>query len=130
MECPIGISQKTGTNPAWPSMSGTIPVTTTGTAESDCNSLDPANPSFCEQPQLMLCLSGENSLMTADNRALIAPSSATKAKSKARSLSDRLTQSLISAGLVKGITPTSVRRQLGAAIPDIVSWQQDGKNAE
>ncbi len=56
--------------------------------------------------------------------------SAMRDRSYHRSLSDKLTQSLISAGLVRGITPRSVRKQLGAQILDIASLSPVGGNAE
>ncbi len=46
------------------------------------------------------------------------------------SLSDRLTPLLISAGLVRGTTPRSIRKQLGARIPDSALWPLDGSGAE
>lgn len=49
-------------------------------------------------------------------RALSAPSSATGARTSRRSLSDKLTLSLMSAGLVRGITPSSTRKQSGQPI--------------
>lgn len=83
-----------------------------------------------EQRELMPSLFGEISLMTADRSASTARRSATKGRSRPPSLSDRLTQSLITAGLVKGITPTSIRKRSGAAIPDTVFSWLDGSDAE
>lgn len=51
-----------------------------------------------------------------DKRASNATSSETKVRTYRRSLSDRLTLSLISAGLVRGITPSSTRKQSGQPI--------------
>lgn len=48
------------------------------------------------------------------SKASSATYSAMKARTSRRSLSDRLTLSLISAGLVCGITPSSTRKQSGA----------------
>ena len=45
-------------------------------------------------------------------------------------LSDRLTKSLISAGLVKGIAPMSIQKQLGVPIPDFVLYLPDGTRVE
>ena len=72
---------------------------------------------------------GENSSTTADSKASTAPSSETKARTYRVSLSDKLTQSLIASGLVKGITPSSVRRQLGAPIRVIASFGPAGADA-
>lgn len=77
-----------------------------------------------------LFLFGENSLTDQDNKELIALFSATKANTSHQTLSDRLTPSLISAGLVKGITPMSVRKKLGAPIPDFVLWLPGGIRVE
>jgi hypothetical protein len=62
-------------------------------------------------------------------RVLTVQSSAMSRKKKARDLFDRRILLLISSGLVKGITPTSIRTELGAAIPDFVSSWPDGKSA-
>lgn len=51
-----------------------------------------------------------------DKKALSATSSETRARTYRRSLSDKLTPSLISAGLVCGITPSSTRKQSGQPI--------------
>jgi len=98
--------------------------------ESGFNSSAPDNQSSCEQTTQMRSLFGESSSTIVVNKELTAQSLGTKGKTKAVSLSDRLTPSLISAGLVRGITPTSVRKQLGAAIPATALWPLDGGNAE
>lgn len=59
---------------------------------------------------------GADSSMTAVRRASTAPSSATKGLTSRRSLSDRLTRSLITSGLVCGITPSSIRQLSGQPI--------------
>ena len=51
-----------------------------------------------------------------DRKASSAVSSATKARTSRRSLSDRLTLSLISSGLVCGTTPSLTRKQSGQPI--------------
>jgi hypothetical protein len=78
------------------------------------------------------CLFGESSSMTADSKASIAPYSETKLHRNIAqvSLSDRLTPLLISAGLVRGITHTSIRKQLGAAIRASALWPLDGSVAD
>lgn len=68
--------------------------------------------------------------MDQDSKELIALFSETKAPSKAPSLSDKLTKSLISSGLIRGITPMSVRKKLGAPIPDFVLLLPDGVRLE
>jgi hypothetical protein len=75
-------------------------------------------------------LFGESSSMTADRSASTAPSSGTRVPTNHRSLSDRLMQSLITAGLVRGITHTSIRKQLGAPIRATALWPLDGGAAD
>ena len=75
-------------------------------------------------------LFGASSSMTADKPASTAPSSGTKVSTVHRSLSDRLTQSLITAGLVKGITHTSIRKVSGAPIRASALWPLDGDAAD
>jgi len=98
----------------------------TKTDENAASLSDPASISCSEPATLTPCLFGESSSMIPASKALIAPFSATKAPSDRPTLSDRLTPLLISAGLVKGITHTSVRKQSGAAIRDSVLWPLDG----
>lgn len=80
----------------------------------------------------MQCSSGANSLMTVDSEESTALCSETKPRRDigVLSLSDRLMQSLISAGLVKGITHMSIRKQCGAAIRDSALWPLDGGDAD
>jgi hypothetical protein len=63
---------------------------------------------------------------TPDSRESTVPCSETKARSYHRSLSDRLTPSLISAGLVKGITPMSIRQLSGQPIRVLAFDMPDG----
>ena len=60
---------------------------------------------------------------------LIARFSETKVDTKVLSLSDRLTPSLISAGLVKGIIPMFMRKKSDQQILDIVSSPPAGNDA-
>ena len=91
---------------------------------------DQEKRSSSEPVQEMLCLSGGDSLTARDRKELIALFSATKAQLSRRSLSDRLTVSLMQSGLVCGITPTSTRERLGAATPDFVLLLPDGSRVE
>jgi len=77
-----------------------------------------------------LCLSGGNSSTPAGSKASTARYSGTRVRTYLPSLSDKLTQSLITAGLVKGITHTSIRRQSGAAIRATALWPLDGGAAD
>jgi len=65
-----------------------------------------------------------------DSKASTVPSSATKDSAEVRSLSDRLMPSLISAGLVAGITPTSIRRGSGQGWLDLAFSPQVGATSE
>ncbi len=123
-----GGSRKTETTHASISTKSTIPPAATKTAETAISSLAPEKRSSLEQPKATPSLSGGNSSTHPANKELTARSSATKARGSRQSLSDRLTPSLISAGLVNGITPMSVRKQLGAVIPVTASKRPDGAN--
>jgi hypothetical protein len=98
--------------------------------ESDICLLDRDKRLFSEPETLTPCLFGESLSTIVDNKESIVPCSATKAQSDLPTLSDRLTQSLITAGLVKGITHTSIRKQYGLAIRASALWPLDGGNAE
>lgn len=124
------MSRKTATRRALRSTRGTIAPISTETAGSGANSSDLANTLSYEQRVETPSLFGENSSMIADSKALTAPHSETKAESYRPSLSDRLTPLLISAGLVKGTTHTSIRKELGAAIRASALWPLDGGDAE
>lgn len=131
-KCPdlFGGSLVTETEHASRSMNGTTQLINTGTKESE-NSLSGQAKSYALEPQKGILFSyGENSKTTVDKLELTAPFSEAKARTARLSLSSRLTLSLIIAGLVKGITPTSIRRRCGAPIQDIVSWSRDGGDAE
>jgi len=86
--------------------------------------------SFYELGMEMPCLFGGGSKTIADSKASIAPCSETKANTNPVSLSDRLTPLLISAGLVCGIIPMSMRDASGQLTLDVVLRKQDGDNAE
>ena len=73
---------------------------------------------------------GDDSEMPADKRASTAPSSEMRVSTKAVSLSDRLTPSLISAGLVKGTTRTFGLRLWRHGIRYIVLYAPDGSVVE
>lgn len=88
----------------------------------------PVSISSCEQREATQCLFGDDSLMTVVRPESTAPCSATSHATLAVSLSDRLMQSLISAGLIAGITPLSIRKRYGQAILDFASSKQDGND--
>lgn len=111
-------------------MSGIIQPIDIRTAGCVKSSVGRAQKSFSELEPETLSLFGESSLTLEETKELIALFSETKAQSKPLTLSDRLTKSLISAGLVKGITPMSVRRKLGAVIPDFALRLPDGSLVE
>ena len=90
----------------------------------------PVNTSCSEHGAETLCLFGVNSKMIQDNKASTVQYSEMKARINQASLSDRLTPLLISAGLVSGIIPMSMRVKSNQLILDIVLRPQDGDNAE
>lgn len=102
---------------------------------NEVNSLAPVNPSFLEPTNTMHSLFGETSLMTvsinepeSDKRESTVPCSRTtvpKSISQA-SLSDKVTPLLMSLGLIKGITPTSIRKRLGQRTLDFAFSKPDG----
>lgn len=120
--------QRMATLPAEPS----IDATTAAESQSAPapSSSAPVRQSFCEPHQLTLFSCGGGSSTTADKKASIAPSSAMKARTFRRSLSDRLTQSLITHGLVCGITPTSIRQLCGQPIRALAFGSPDGGGAD
>ncbi len=118
-------------------ISNTIPQTNTQTEGSECSSSVPVKPLCFELMSETPSLFGENSLTTVSTRgqaknskALTAQCSATKAKTKVQTLSEKLTPLLISSGLVRGIIPTSIRKKYVHEIPDIVFLWLDGDGAE
>ena len=82
------------------------------------------------QEKAMLSSYGANSSMTADKQASIAQSFATNLRTYQASLSDRLTRLLIESGLVKGITPMSIRQMSGQPIRALAFDAPDGSDAE
>ena len=64
-----------------------------------------------------------------DKKASNARSLGTRGNSRRQPLSDRLTPLLMFAGLVRGTTPLSIRRQLGAGIQDGALFGPDGNGA-
>jgi hypothetical protein len=123
----FGGSQKTETRLQSGSLIGITPAADTKTA---------GNPSCFAAPVRRLSSAhgkgmhfgyGEGSKTTAAKLALTARSSETKACTSLPSLSDRLTPSLISAGLVCGIIPLSMRDSSGQQTLAAVLRPQGGK---
>lgn len=121
-----GISQKTVTDHASLCSEDTTRV---GTIDpSKISSSAPESTSCFGQMRETPFLFGELlSTARTGKKALNARSSETRARTSRQSLSDRLTQSLITAGLIKGITPSSVRQTSGLAIRDFASLPLDGE---
>jgi hypothetical protein len=110
-------------------MSDIIPATGTPMdANENCLSV-PEKKSSCEPLMAMRSLFGDDSSTIPENKASVVRRSGTKANIGQATLSDRQTQSLISAGLVKGIIPTSIRKRSGQVIPAIAFWLRDGGSA-
>ena len=119
-----------GTHEQQNCMKGTIPNTITKMAENQRKLSAPENTSCSEHGNATLCLFGENSLMAADNKESTVPSSAMRVPISHLSLSGRLTPLLISAGLVRGIIPMSMRTRSDQLTLGIVLKPQGGENAE
>ena len=117
-------------NRVLPCMSATTPLTDMRMDECAPSLRDREKKLFYAPDQPMLFSFGDDLLTAADRRELIALFSVTKARSEPLSLCDRLTPSLFSSGLISGITPTSVRERLGAAIPDFVLRLPGGGSVE
>ena len=130
MSCPTGTSPRMAINPASTSTSDITAPISTETVESAASSSDQGNTSSFEPKMLTLCLFGESSSTIAGKLESTAPYSETKAPSYRPTLSDRLTPLLISAGLVKGITHSSIRKQSGAAIRGSALWPLDGGDVD
>jgi hypothetical protein len=124
-------------------MKSTIQHTDIETDASGANSSGRVKPLFCEPSTERQCLRGESLLMTASFGTQSTNAGTRKTVSTVQfsettipkpicpaTLSDRLTQSLISAGLVKGIIPTSMRKRSGVQMLDFVSSRPDGDDAE
>lgn len=113
-------------------VSRSIAATThAGTRTQSSDSLSAQDNTLCfERTPETPCLFGElRSTELTAKKASSAPSSGTNRASRRPSLSDRLTPSLIFAGLVRGTTPLSIRRQLGAHIRDGALFELAGSDA-
>lgn len=120
-----GISRKTATALASHSSDDITPAKTGD--RSLINLLAPENASSFGQTQQTLFSSGDMSdIASTVRKGSTVQSSETRARTDRLSLSDRLTQSLITAGLIKGITPSLIRGMSGAAIRDFASLPLDG----
>ena len=117
--------------PVSPSISGTTAAASESGTHDCANSSVLASQSSCELTKEMPSLFGENIsiIRSRSRKALNARSSETKVRTSRQSLSDRLTPSLITLGLVRGTTPKSVRQTSGAAIRDFASLPLDGGGA-
>lgn len=127
--CPIGGSRKMATKPASNSTNGiTAPI---GATDRPVSSSAQASISYSEHSTPTLSLFGDALLMTPSqsSTASTAPCSETRGRSSRRSLSDRLMPLLISRGLVRGITPMSMRVRFGQRTPAFAFLQQAGGDA-
>ena len=127
----FGGSQRTGTDLVSPSTNATTPLTNIATGGNDAYSSAQAKRSPSERKNRTHYSSGESSSRPtpADKSASTAPCSETRDRTYRPSLSDRLTQSLITAGLVKGITPTSIRGASNQPIRVLAFDTPDGSDA-
>jgi hypothetical protein len=86
-----------------------------------------ATRSSCAQlVETLPLFGGAQSTGGTDRKASNAPSSATRVRTSRPSLSDRLTASLITSGLVCGITPSSMRKLSGVTVEVLAFAMPDG----
>ena len=111
-------------------MSGIIRLTDTVMDEYENYSAAQEKRLFCEQQQQTLFSCGESSSTQVDSKESIAPFLGMSQATKAANSFDRRMLLLIASGLIRGIAPTSVQKQLGAVIPDFVSSWRAGDGAE
>ena len=120
-----GTSRKTAIDHASLSSAGTIHVETSLPRKTSL--LVPANKSFSEPTKETPSLfGGDHCIAPTSKQASNARFSETRASTFRQSLSVRQTRSLITAGLVRGITPSLVRQTSGLAIRDFASLPLDG----
>lgn len=117
---PFGILLGMEIYPASNSSSDTIRAERPAIGEN--SSSGPVSASFFEPTHLTPSSSGDMSgIDMTSRRVSTARSSATKARIERRNSFDKRTQSLITFGLVRGTTPSSIRKRSGAAIRDFAS---------
>jgi hypothetical protein len=120
-----GISPRMVTYPVSTFSNGTIHAERQASDEGSSSARE--SESSLEPTQRTLFSFGDTSATgTTIKKASTVQSSETRVRTDRLSLSDRLTQSLITAGLVKGITPSLIRETSGAAIRDFASLPLDG----
>jgi hypothetical protein len=125
----IGGSQKTETMFAEIFLTATTAVNFTKTEGSQNYFADPAKKSSSELGNAMLCSSGKNLSTHQVSKESTAPFLETNQSTAQVPLSDRLTPLLISAGLVKGTIPMSMRDASGQTTLDAVLRPLDGDAA-
>lgn len=129
---PVGLfggSPKTAIDPCSRSMNATTRHIVIGTDVCDVSFVGRAKRSSSAPKSRRRYSFGENSSTPAANAESTAPCFATKARTSQASLSDRLTRSLIESGLVKGITPMSIRQMSGQPIQALAFDTPDGGDA-
>lgn len=112
------------------SMNDTIPATDTEMDErQDCSPV-PEKRSYYGLFSEMPCLCGESSSTRAAKKASTVLSSEMSPRTKAANSFDKRATLLIASGLVKGIIPMSIRKELGARMLDIALCVPDGSDAD
>jgi hypothetical protein len=111
----FGGSPRTATSASATSTGGTTAPQSRGARRTSLSV--PATRSSCEQPmETPPSCGAERSTAATIRKASNARSFGTRVRTYRRSLSDRQTASLITAGLVCGITPSSTRKLSGAKV--------------
>ena len=121
-----GISRKTAIDPVSNCSAVTTRAGTASPTVALC-SLGQENKS-CSEPtkETPSLFGGDHNIAPTNKQASNARFSETRASTFRQSLSVRQTRSLITAGLVRGITPSLVRQTSGLAIRDFASLPLDG----
>lgn len=111
-------------------MSGTTLATDTPMGANATSLSAPEKKSCCEQSEQMPCLSGENSLTTADSRESTALFSGMRAATEAATSFDRRTRLLTASGLIAGTIHMLMHKLSGQQTLDFASSHRDGNAAD
>ena len=121
----LGTSQKTGIYPATSCSDAIIPAAPS-IPEGGSSSAQVRRSFSGRTQEMQFLFGGLPNIEATPRKGSSARCSVTRAHFGRQSLSDKLTQSLITAGLVAGTTPSLIRKQSGVAILDFVSLPLDG----
>lgn len=126
-----GGSQKMETRRVSKCTNATTPLIDTPMVGKESSLLDPEKNLSCEVGEATPSLFGENSnaSVSRSNTALTVPRSAMKEKSAAANSFDKRTRLLIASGLVRGVIPSSIRKESDRRIRATAFLWPDGDDA-